>query len=440
MGKLVRLMIAIAVAAASVSGAVAYAQSRGGMPGGMPGGIPGPPGGPGSIGGPSTPFPHEPPIWAGGPPDQAHNGLATAAAAQNYRLSKPQLDRATEMANGAPDQYEVDRNGALAIRGEVLVSEYDAAQLAKLERAGFTVLRRSEVGDLGIEFAVVIHDGMTAARALKRLRQLDPDGSFDLNHVFFESGRDGERAPQAIEGSVSDQGQPEVVGLIDTGVARTAEASPRIRVIRRNFAPTESSGAPHGTAVASLMARAPGRVTIYAADIFGSGPRGGTAELMIQAMGWMAGQRVPVINISMVGPPNSLVANATRVMIARGFIIVAPVGNDGAAAKLLFPASYPGVIAVSGSDGAGRLLPEASRVKRVDFVAPGIATVVDPQGHDSIVRGTSFAAPLVSRRLAGYARAPDPATAREAIRRLAQNAVRPKAGREWFGFGLIAAQ
>ena len=436
MGKLVRLMIAVAVAAASVSGAVAYAQSRGGMPGG----IPGPAGGPGSTGGPSTPFPHQPPVWAGGPSDQAQNGLATAAAAQNYRLSKPQLDRATEIANAAPEQYEVDRNGALAIRGEVLVSGYDAAQLAKLERAGFTVLRRSEVGDLSIEFAVVSHDGMTAARALKRLRQIDPDGSFDLNHVFFESGRDGQRTPTGIEGSASDQGLPEVVGLIDTGVARTAESSPRIRIIRRNFAPTDSSGAPHGTAIASLIARAPGRVTIYAADIFGSGPRGGTAELMIQAMGWMAGQRVPVVNISMVGPPNNLVANATRVMIARGFIIVAPVGNDGAVAKLLFPASYPGVIAVSGSDGAGRLLPEASRVKRVDFVAPGIATVVDPQGRDSIVRGTSFAAPLVSRRLAGYARTPDPATARQAIKRLAQSASRPSAGREWFGFGLIAAQ
>lgn len=440
MGKLVRLMIAVAVAAGSVSGAVAYAQSRGGMPGGMPGGFPGPTGGPGSAGGPSNPFPHEPPIWAGGPPDQAQNGLATAAAAQTYRLSKPQLDRATEIANAAPEQYEVDRNGALAIRGEVLVSGYDAAQLAKLERAGFTVLRRSDVGDLGIEFAVVSHEGMTAAQALKRLRKSDPDGSFDLNHVFFESGRSGERGAMAVEGSGSDKSQPEVVGLIDTGVARAAETSPRIHIIRRNFAPTDSSGAPHGTAIASLIGRAPGRVTIYAADIFGSGQRGGTAELMVQAMGWMVSQRVPVINISMVGPPNSLVANATRVMISRGFIIVAPVGNDGAEAKLLFPASYPGVVAVSGSDGAGRLLPEASRVKRVDFVAPGIATVVDPQGRDSIVRGTSFAAPLVSRRLAGYARTPDPATARQAIKRLAQNALRPKSGRELFGFGLIAEQ
>lgn len=440
MGKLVRLIVALVIAASSVSGVIAYAQNRGGMPGGMPSQLPGSAGGPGNVGGPSSPFSHDFPIRAGGPPEQAQGGLATAAAAQNYRLSKPQLDRATEMASAAPDQYEVDRNGALAIRGEVLVSGYDAAQLAKLERAGFAVLRRSVVGELGIEIAVVSHEGMTAARSLKRLRQLDPEGSFDLNHVFFESGGNGQRAPSGIEGSASSQGQMEVVGLIDTGVARTVESSPRIKIIRRNFAPTDSSGAAHGTAVASLLARAPGRVTIYAADIFGSGQRGGTAEFMVQAMGWLASQRVPVINISMVGPPNGLVANATRVMIGRGFLIVAPVGNDGAAAKLLFPASYPGVIAVSGSDGAGRLLPEASRVKRVDFVAPGIATVVDPQGRDSLVRGTSFAAPLVSRRLAGYARTPDPAIARSAIKRLAQSAVRPSTGRDGFGFGLIAAQ
>ncbi len=136
-------------------------------------------------------------------------------------------------------------------------------------------------------------------------------------------------------------------------------------------------------------------MTIYAADIFGSGQRGGTSELLIRALGWMASGNVPVVNVSMVGPSNDLVAAAIRHMIVKGFTIVAPVGNDGAAARPMFPASYPGVIAVSGATDGGALLPEASRVTRVDFVAPAIVHVSDLTGGPTIMRGTSFAAPIV---------------------------------------------
>ena len=427
--KPIRLLVALIIAVGSASGGSAYAQSRSSVPGsiGVPGNIP------------VRPIPPNqgPPSWAGSPPSQAQNGLETAASAQNYRLSKQQADRATEMAAAVPEQYELDRNGALAMRGEVLITGFDAAQLAQLERAGFAVLRRTEITELKIEIAVLGRDGMSAARALKRLRKLLLEGNFDLNHVFFESGIGPDQAITPPAAPVSTAGDVAVVGLIDTGVAQTAVSSSRIRLIRRNFAPTKSSGALHGTAVASLLGRSPGRVTIYAADIFGTGPRGGTAELLVRAMGWMAHQRVPVINISIVGPANALVANATRVMIGQGFTIVAPVGNDGAAARLLFPASYPGVVAVSGADGAGRLLPEASRVRRVDFVAPGIATVTDPAGRAVIVRGTSFAAPLVSRQLAELVQIPNSATARLAVDRLARRAVHSGPDRKWSGYGLI---
>jgi subtilisin family serine protease len=186
-----------------------------------------------------------------------------------------------------------------------------------------------------------------------------------------------------------------------------------------------------------LLARAPGVVTIYAADIFGVGPRGGTTELLVRALAWMAGERVPVINVSMVGPANALLAPIIRTMIDRGFTIVAPVGNDGAAARPLFPASYPGVIAVSAADAAGQLLPEASRVRRVDFVGPGIATVPDPAGRATTVRGTSFAAPIISRDIADQVHMPDPDAARQAIARLSRSAVRPKSGAKWFGHGMI---
>lgn len=406
----------------SFAGALHGQERRGGMPGNIP--MP-------------RDFPTRgPPDWVGNTANRAASGFERADAAQELRLSKSQADRAALVARASPADYELDRNGALAIRGEVLVAGLDAARLARIERAGFAVLRRSEVSDLGMSLAVVAHGGLTAARAVERLRQIDPEGSYDLNHVFFESAAAvPERAAPATAPTAED-GRAAVVGMIDTGVAAVVDSPRRVRIVRRSLGLGQAVG-PHGTAIAALLAREPGAVTIYAADIFGAGPRGGTAELLVGALAWMASQQVPVINVSIVGPFNELVATATGVMIRRGFTIVAPVGNDGTAAKLLYPASYPGVIAVSAADASGRLLPEASRVKRLDFVGPGIATVPDPSGRATVVRGTSFAAPIVSRQVADDVRSPDPSSARRAIARLIRLAVRPQGVGGWFGHGLI---
>ncbi|WP_265270807.1 S8 family serine peptidase [Sphingomonas lycopersici] len=416
----------------------ASAQGRGmggGMPGGPLGGIPG--GGVGHF--PSTfdPPSHRP---AGSEANEAGGrafGQERAAQAQSERLSKPQIDRAAALAKAYPANYELDRHGALIIRGEVLVMGLDPAQLARLERQGFSILRRSAVADLGITLVAIARDGQPAVQTMRALQRAEPRGSYALNHVMFESGRRNSPQRRAAQpASPAGANGPVNVGLIDTGVARAVDNG-RVRVIRRNFAPGESKPELHGTAVASLLAREPGPVVIYAADIFGSDRRGGTSELLIEALGWMAGARVPVINVSIIGPPNPLVGAVTGKLIGRGFTIVAPVGNDGAAGKLLFPASYPGVVAVSGAGPDGRLLPEASRVSQVDFAAPGIATVPDIAGRGTLVRGTSFAAPVVSRMIADHVRAPDPVRAREALRLVAASATRPRSDRKYYGRGFV---
>ena len=81
--------------------------------------------------------------------------------------------------------------------------------------------------------------------------------------------------------------------------------------------------------------------------------------------------------------------------------IVAAVGNDGPAAPPQYPASYPGVVAVTGVDARGRALPEAGKASHLDFAAPGadMAAALPGQGYAK-VRGTSFAAPFATARLA----------------------------------------
>jgi subtilisin family serine protease len=118
-------------------------------------------------------------------------------------------------------------------------------------------------------------------------------------------------------------------------------------------------------------------------------------------MGWLAQRGVRVINISLVGPPNAVLAAGVHALAARGIRLVAAVGNDGPAAPPAYPASYPGVIAVTGVDARGRALIEAGKPLHLDFAAPGADMVgALPGGGWGRVRGTSFAAPLVSARLA----------------------------------------
>ncbi len=118
-------------------------------------------------------------------------------------------------------------------------------------------------------------------------------------------------------------------------------------------------------------------------------------------MSWIAARRPSVINISLVGPRNALVERAVALLLARGIKVVAAVGNDGPAAPPLYPASQAGVVAVTGVDGSNRALAEAGRPSHLDYAGPGadMAAALPGTGY-ARVRGTSFAAPFVTARLA----------------------------------------
>jgi subtilisin family serine protease len=145
---------------------------------------------------------------------------------------------------------------------------------------------------------------------------------------------------------------------------------------------------------------------------------------VIRGLAWLVQENVPVINISLVGPPNALLQRIVERTTARGHLIVAAVGNDGPSAPPLYPAAYPDVVAVTGVDGTGKALIEAGRGAFVAFAAPGadIDAASLPSGY-SPVRGTSFAAPIVASRLALLLERPDRVTAARAVRELAGSAL-----------------
>jgi subtilisin family serine protease len=165
-----------------------------------------------------------------------------------------------------------------------------------------------------------------------------------------------------------------------------------------------ASGAPtpsdHGSAVASLL-RSAGVTRIRVADVYGEDPAGGNALAIARALGWLTQSGSKVVTISLVGPRNALVERAVAAARARGVVVVAAVGNDGPAAPPAYPASYEGVVAVTGVDRRNRALIEAGRALHLDYAAPGDSVyALDMRGRTKRWRGTSFATPLVAARIA----------------------------------------
>jgi hypothetical protein len=337
-------------------------------------------------------------------------------------LAATRLERLRDLVRRYPRALELDDLGQPVVRAEVLAISPGDQAMAVIQAAGFGVARRSRSDDLGLELVTLTPPkGMSAKAAVRRLRELDPGGAYDFNHLYADAG--GGAPPPASAAPTAANGGVARAGLLDGGVDAGQAAFAGVRIQPRGFARGGARPSPHGTAVASVLA-AGGVGEILAADVYGQGPTGGSAEAIVSALAWMAQARVPVVNVSLVGPANGPLGAAVKALIARGCLIVAAVGNDGPAAPALYPASYPGVIAVTGVDRRRRLLPEAGRAAHVDFAAYGSEVkVAAPGGRTTVVRGTSYAAPVVAARLARMMDVADPQAARRATARLAEEAI-----------------
>jgi subtilisin family serine protease len=291
---------------------------------------------------------------------------------------------------------------------------------------------------------------LSASDAVNALRQADPQGAYDFNHVYDPSA--GIFGGRPLFGrSQSADGRGISIGLVDAGVDRSHPALRRARITAQNFAgPDRSPPSAHGTAIASLLVgdgdsvkgTLPG-ATLYAADVFGGKGAGGSAESVARGLAWVAERGAAVINVSLVGPENRALKAVVDALTARGHVIVAAVGNDGPARPVGYPAAYDGVIAVTSVDTAHRIQLDANRGHEIAFAGVGVnVTVASSNKAYEMATGTSFAAPLIASRFALKVARPDPAAFERAYRELRAEAVDLGApGRDdVFGYGFLDAQ
>jgi subtilisin family serine protease len=359
------------------------------------------------------------------------------AAGQVNRLADVRRLRVNELLRTQRANVERDPAGQPILRAEIVSFDPTDVALDRARAAGFQVARERVLE--GLDSRVVVlraPEGMTTRRALTRMRELDPQGAYDYNHVYLDSGvvarfpSDPAKPTLRAADDAAPIGSAFKVGLVDGGVDISHPVF-KATAVHQYGCDGKSVPSAHGTAVASLLVgkadpftgAAPG-AELFAADVYCGLGTGGAADAVVDAIAWIARQRVAVINVSLVGPKNVLLENVVRLVIARGHIIVAAVGNDGPAAAPLYPASYPDVVGVTGVDAHRKVLLEACRGKQVKFAAPGAdMAAAELSPTFAVVRGTSFAAPIVAGLLAASLHEPNRDAAAKAIETLAGQAV-----------------
>jgi hypothetical protein len=271
---------------------------------------------------------------------------------------------------------------------------------------------------LGVDcFVLEAADAEGAARAAAalardaRVESVQPMQRFD---VLSDAPRGGDplfaAQPAAVEWRLRDlhavtTGHGVTVAMIDSGVAAT---HPDLRgqvAASRDFvgdAP-DARNVPerHGTEVAGLIAaRADNRLGIAGVapdarllalracrETGDDGAARCTSFTLAKALQFAIDRRAHVINLSLGGPRDALLARLLDVAMQRGASIVAAV--DPRAPGGGFPASHPGVLAVAGD--ARRALP----MQAVLAPATSLPTTT-ADGAWGLVDGASFAAAQVS--------------------------------------------
>jgi hypothetical protein len=321
-------------------------------------------------------------------------------------------DRA-ENGRGSSARFEVERDtaGRERVRREVLMVA-DPRSIDTVRDAGFTIISARPLTAFGETLARIrVRRGRSVEQVISELQALAPLASIAPHHLFRPSGDEAVATtvdPTPIPVAAANTGH---VGVIDTGADVSWPALKLSIVQTEGFADGGYTSRTHGTLVAEIISRSGVHLTV--ADVFGVDSDNrliAPAAAIASAIDWLVANGVRVINISIEGPDNFVLAHVIKRALAADVAIVAAAGNGGPAARPAFPAAYPGVIAVTAVDENGQVYRRANRGDYIAFAARGVHVASEYESATSkakTVSGTSFASPVVAaaiaRRLEGSA-------------------------------------
>ena len=215
--------------------------------------------------------------------------------------------------------------------------------------------------------------------------------------------------------SVTTGAAETVVAVLDTGVDL---GHPDLQgsfvagydTVNEDADPSDDHG--HGTMVAGVVAAranngiggagACWRCSVMPVKVIGANGLGSATDIA-EGILWAAAHGAQVINMSFtLNAPDETIGAAVEQARAQGVVLVGAAGNTGTA-DLTYPAAYPGVVSVAGTDPADARYAWSTYGSWVRLAAPGCSMTTAPGAAYGDFCGTSSAAAFVSG-LAGLAR------------------------------------
>jgi subtilisin family serine protease len=201
-----------------------------------------------------------------------------------------------------------------------------------------------------------------------------------------------------------------VIGLIDSGVDTAHETlrGAGIKVIDIVDNAAQAKPEIHGTVIASILVGqgplfgiAP-KARLVAVRAFREiDPKVGAAEsssfLLSLGIETALENRASIINLSLTGPQDRLVAQMVNESLLHKVGVVAAAGNDGPMAQPAYPAAQDGVIAVTATDQSDHIYAKANHGDYISVAAPGVDILgAKPGGAYDFFSGTSMATGYVT--------------------------------------------
>jgi minor extracellular protease Epr len=333
--------------------------------------------------------------------------------------------RAPRAPGGAQIAQRPQTTAGSALRRELLVASTDVAE-ADLQRAwlasrGAQLLRRRTLNNLGWVLSVFrLPPEAVPATLSAELIARWPSAIPEINQRYDALGTASTVAPAEYARTLIAWPQSCATavriamldGPVNTGLARLTDR--RISVTQIASAGAEPDYH-HGTALAALLvAKDAPRGLLPDAELAvgvimstdDDGPYT-TTEWVLRGLDWVLGlePRPLALNLSFGGPRSAQMQRALEA-VTRVLPVAAAAGNEGRK-EVAYPASYPGVIAVTAVDARGRRWSRANVGSEVAIAAPGVQVwTLDGAGRGHYANGTSIATLFVTAALASAPPAP----------------------------------
>lgn len=343
------------------------------------------------------------------------DGTVKGIKSSNGKSSKSKSGGAAGQAAG--NGFSPDGN---FVEGELIVVNPSRHFEINAEPMGFDILERQNFPQLKLSvLRLRTPSKYSVPEAKTYLAQKFPRLNVDANHTYDITGLP-EVSPEAIEmaalaTSPASCGKGLRIGMVDSGVNSSHPALRGQKIVSRRFAVkgTKSGPSIHGTAIASLFVGKMAKqglggflpsAEIRVANVQEVSPSRkivARASSLLDAIDWLASERVHVINFNIAGADNVALRAAVDRAQKMGLIMVAAVGNWKTDSAKAFPAAYSSVIGVTSIDKNDNIYSRANKGGEVDFAAQGVRVwAAGTSKGGQFMSGTSYATPMISSLIA----------------------------------------